>query len=236
MSETIHAQSEGIAETPEAVSKEVPYDPGGNETAKRLRDIKDELIHLRQQDYRSAVRKGELLTEAKALFGKHGKWLPWLEVVGISPYLAQRFMKVFRVFGNRTPEFDLSYSQALTLTLLHEDDIDGFLKEEHNVGSGERKLVKNMTKRELDKVVHDYLAAIGKSTSKPRPSSVKAAGSASEEGFDKRLEAAKAAVESLISLASNETDEDTRKLQALELRDLCQLIIDHVPGADPEAE
>lgn len=236
MSETVYAQSEGIEETPEAVSKAAPDDSGGGEDAKRLHIIKDELIQLRRQDYSSALKKGQLLTEAKALFGQHGKWLPWLEQVGISQYMAQRFMKVFRVFGNRTLGFDLTYSKALVLTLLPEEDIDGFLQAEHDVGNGERKLVQDMTKRELDKAVHDYLAAKGTSSSESKSSTTEVAETGSAGGFEQHLEAARAAVNSLLSLAISEKDEVARQRQETELRELCKQIIEQIPAADPVLE
>ena len=62
------------------------------------------------------MKCGDLLIEAKAKFGQHGQWLPWLEreCGGISDRTARRYMQLAR--GRAEIESKLATVADLTLT------------------------------------------------------------------------------------------------------------------------
>ena len=104
----------------------------------------------------SAVEIGRRLQEAKAML-KHGEWGKWLEEsVSYTSRTASSLMKIYEEYGpkfpegsdgsNRKPVSDLTYTQALLLVGLPEEEREEFIA--HNdVGS--------MTNQELQQALKD---------------------------------------------------------------------------------
>lgn len=103
-----------------------------------------------------AVEIGRRLKEAKGLV-KHGEWAKWLqESVSYSQKTAGRLMKLYEEYGasfpeglggsNWTPVSNLTYTQALLLLGLPEEEREEFLV---------RQDVAGMTKQELQRALKD---------------------------------------------------------------------------------
>ncbi len=104
----------------------------------------------------SAVEIGRRLKEAKSLL-KHGEWGKWLEEsVGYSQSTANRLMKLYEEYGtsfldgqgmsNCAPVRNLTYTQALLLLGLPEEEREEFLAQND---------VPGMTKQELQQALKD---------------------------------------------------------------------------------
>lgn len=103
-----------------------------------------------------AIELGRRLNEAKELL-PHGEWGDWLKnEVNFSERTAQNLMKIFREYGSDQVNFfgeakaqalaDLSYTKALQLLAIPEDDREDFVKEND---------VENLSTRELDKLIKE---------------------------------------------------------------------------------
>ena len=104
----------------------------------------------------SAIEIGRRLQEAKALV-KHGEWGKWLEeTVSYSRRTAERLIKLYEEYGpifpdgsarsNATPVSHLTYTEALLLLGLPEEEREEFIAQ-NDVGS--------MTKQELQHALKD---------------------------------------------------------------------------------
>lgn len=92
----------------------------------------------------AAIEIGKRLTEAKGLVA-HGEWRGWLEKnVEYSERSAQTFMQLAHEYGSGHAVASLSYSKAVALLPLSQEDRDG-LMESHDV--------ENMSSRELQQLV-----------------------------------------------------------------------------------
>jgi hypothetical protein len=80
-----------------------------------------------KESVRHAMTAGELLIEAKAQFGRHGRWLPWLkDHCTISERTAQLYMRVAKSRTEiedqmRNGVADLSLNGAAALLMLSSD-------------------------------------------------------------------------------------------------------------------
>lgn len=103
-----------------------------------------------------AIELGRRLNEAKELL-PHGEWGDWLKnEVNFSERTAQNLMKIFREYGSDQVNFfgeaktqalaDLSYTKALRLLAIPEDEREDFIKEND---------VENLSTRELDKLIKE---------------------------------------------------------------------------------
>lgn len=106
-----------------------------------IKDITEEIIYIRTSAQNMALMYaceiGRRLTEAKSLLG-HGEWMPWLEEkVQFSQSSANRFMRLYREYGERVSELfsnsstlaNLSVSNALSLLALPENERESFVEE-----------------------------------------------------------------------------------------------------------
>ena len=103
----------------------------------------------------NAVEVGRRLKEAKEML-QHGEWLKWLEEsVSYTERTAQRFLLVFDAYGDKQPGAlnagtqtqrlpNMSYSQALILLGVPEEEREQFISEMD---------IENMSVRELQKAV-----------------------------------------------------------------------------------
>lgn len=106
-----------------------------------IKDITEEIIYIRTSAQNMALMYaceiGRRLTEAKSLLS-HGEWMPWLEEkVQFSQSSANRFMRLYREYGERVSELfsnsstlaNLSVSNALSLLALPENERESFVEE-----------------------------------------------------------------------------------------------------------
>ena len=109
-----------------------------------------------------AIEIGGYLTEAKALL-PHGEWGNWLkDKVNYSQSTAINFMKLYEEYGNRQESLfssnsqavmNLSYTKALRLLAIPEDEREQFVEENN---------VEEMSTRELEKALKDRDEAIAR--------------------------------------------------------------------------
>lgn len=192
--------------------------------------IKKDILHCQENYAQSYLEIGKLLIEAKNVFGKHGDWMHWLqENVEISITKAQRLMRVAETFSNKAPVPFLDYSKTYILTALPERDIEAFVKNAHNVGGNRPKFVKDMTKKELESVVRNYLKSrrINSATALSTTDSKDNTGNETEQSspeidFATRMESIKNYIEELVELIEEQTDDlGIHDALVAELRDLC---------------
>ena len=158
-------------------------------TQRGIKDITEEIIYIRNAAQNMALlyacEIGRRLVEAKALLN-HGEWMPWLEEkVLFSQASANRFMRLYREYGDKISELNansstminLSVTNALSLLALPENERESFA-EEHNA-----ELLSNT---ELEKLI------------KERDEAIKRA---------EEAETAKAEVEALVEETERERDE-----------------------------
>ena len=127
--------------------------------AAEINDIKNK---TRNMVMYNSIEIGRRLTEAKTMV-EHGGWGKWLEEkVDYSPRTAQNLMKIFEQYGSsqlslldnniKTQAFaDLSYTQALALLDLPEEEREVFVEENN---------VQEMSTRELQQAVKEKQEAL----------------------------------------------------------------------------
>lgn len=113
--------------------------------------------HAEKTFFICAVEIGRRLIEAKDLL-PHGEWAEWLSnEVAFSQSTANKYMQLFNKFGSaqlsifgaelKSETFtNLSYSQALKLLAVPDDEVEEFVKKND---------VENMSARELDKLIKE---------------------------------------------------------------------------------
>lgn len=167
-------------------------------TQRGIKDITEEIIYIRNAAQNMALlyacEIGRRLVEAKALLN-HGEWMPWLEEkVLFSQASANRFMRLYREYGDKISELgansstliNLSVTNALSLLALPEEERESFA-EEHNAEA--------LSNTELEKLI------------KERDEAIKRA---------EEAETAKAEVEALMEETERERDEAEEKLNEVE--------------------
>lgn len=98
---------------------------------------------------------GKRLLEAKAQMS-HGDWLPWLNnKVGFSEKSAQNLMRIAKEYTNPQLVSDLGKSKSLLLLALESEEREEFVSTPHVVASGEEKMAKDMTVKELEKALQE---------------------------------------------------------------------------------
>ena len=132
-------------------------------TQRGIKDITEEIIYIRNAAQNMALlyacEIGRRLVEAKALLN-HGEWMPWLEEkVLFSQASANRFMRLYREYGDKISELgansstliNLSVTNALSLLALPEEERESFA-EEHNAEA--------LSNTELEKLIKERDEAI----------------------------------------------------------------------------
>lgn len=120
-------------------------------------EIKTIVVQTQKMMLDSAVEIGRRLTEAKELVG-HGEWGDWLkEKVDFSKSTANNCMRIFEEYGdkqitlfgavsNRQTFGNLSYSKALALLAVPEDEREEFVKDNE---------IEDMSTRELERKIKE---------------------------------------------------------------------------------
>lgn len=132
----------------------------------RIEVITNRIIHKTQQAQRIAleyaIEIGGYLTEAKSLL-PHGEWGSWLkERVNYSQSTAINFMKLYEEYGNRQESLfasnsqsimNLSYTKALKLLAIPEDEREQFVEENN---------VEDISSREVERLIKERNDALAK--------------------------------------------------------------------------
>ena len=122
--------------------------------------ITDEIISLKAQANNMmlmyAIEVGRRLVEAKAML-QHGEWGAWLkDKVEFSQSSANRFMSIYKEYGllpNSSALTNLSFTNALKLLAVPEDEREEFV---------ENNDIENMSSRELEKAIKERDEALAK--------------------------------------------------------------------------
>lgn len=144
-----------------ATSDGSPALEGDNENSweNRLNTLKQRIEELQERFEQPYLEVGRVLIQARDVYRGHGDWIKWLKKnVPFSVRHAQRLIRVAEIFDDATlvSRMGLTSSKAYVLTRIGKKDTDHFCNSFFSVGN-QRKLVKNMTKRELELVVSSFL-------------------------------------------------------------------------------
>lgn len=106
------------------------------------------------------LKIGKDLQKAKKLLPRPGEWLNWVKSsVPFSARKAQRLMRVAAWFGDAPLGSYLDFSKAYALTRLPKENLNDFFKKQ-GAGNDDKtplSVIQNMSKRDLEKAVRDYL-------------------------------------------------------------------------------
>lgn len=198
--------------------------------------IRDQILHQQDCTAQSFLEIGRLLLEAKSFLGKHGEWINWLtESVDMSLTKAQRLMKVARYFGeNEAPVLHLEFSKAYILTRVPSNELENFLQNFCRI-DGKMKQVKDMSKRELESVVRNYMKSRRRKTAAANSKKKQKPASTLEDDIYDQFEAVKARIDEILAfVGESQNDETARSLLIMELHDLCRNILQELSDEDLE--
>lgn len=125
----------------------------------QLNMLKKEIEELQENYDQSYLEIGKVLIKARDIYKGHGNWLQWLkDNVPFTVRHAQRLIRAAEMFADTdlVSKLGLTSSKAYVLSRVGKDDIEHF---SHTLFplEGERKFVRQMTKRELELVVKRFL-------------------------------------------------------------------------------
>lgn len=127
-------------------------------TASEIEKITEEILKYKQQTAQNIIEIGKRLTKVKESL-KHGDFTKWLEEkVDYTPKTAQKFMKIYKVFGKtKAPSF-LSSEKLYLLTNLPEKDREDFINSNDVEKISVRELqekIKVIKKSKIEKTVEE---------------------------------------------------------------------------------
>ncbi len=127
----------------------------------RLNTFKQRIEELQEKYDESYLEIGRVLIQARDLYKGHGDWIKWLkENVPFSVRHAQRLIRVAEMLKEDdttlVSRLGLTSSKAYIFTRVSKNDLGHFLDAYFPVGD-KKKLVKDMTKQELELVVTTFL-------------------------------------------------------------------------------
>lgn len=186
-----------------------------------LKVIAKEIIKYRSQIEQNAVKIGGLLCEAKLILVKHGEWVEWLnENFNLSHRTANRFMRIYEGFANSPAlaNIGLARTKADVLLRLPDEDRESFMKENN---------VEELSTRELENRVREYLGIESKEPKKPKKSSQSAENSAPVT-VDERIDFLNDSINGLL-----EYIEESESKEAYDrLLQLCRETIERITNAE----
>lgn len=126
--------------------------------ARSIEVITSEIQFYKANASECILQIGKRLLEAKAQL-PHGDWLPWLkEKAAFSDRTAQNFMRIAKEYTNPQLVADLGTSKAILLMALEGEEREAFVAAPHVTGSGEEKMVKDMSSEELKAALQELEA------------------------------------------------------------------------------
>lgn len=225
-------------------TKHQPGDGGkdSSQVKAKLSEISKRLSQLQEQNERSYLEQGQLLLDAKSLFGKHGEWLNWLK--NNSPFSvrhAQRLMRVAEWAGKTPPESFLDFSKAYALTRIPKARMSDFLTQIKTAKTDEDPLqaIQAMGKRELEMAIRAYLLSQNSILRTRKEKKVEVNSSVQSSGDNAldtlcHLETTMAnLVESVIN---QKVGDETYDTLISEIRRLCEDTLGKLPSEDVELE
>lgn len=112
----------------------------------QIEKITAEILQLKNQTAKNIILIGGKLAKVKQSL-KHGNFLSYLETkVDFSERTAQRFIKVYKEFGNATTLSDVEPSKLISLTKVPKKDREKFIQDND---------IKNMSCREIEQAIKD---------------------------------------------------------------------------------
>ena len=223
-----------------------------NETGGITEQPNIEIITAEIQSYKNQAGEaiyeiGKRLIQVKKQLG-YGLWLEWLhDSVDIPERMAQRYIKVAQKYSNPKPVSDLGFTKAYILASLPESERKDFIESIHDV-DGKSRTIFDMSKRELEKALHDRKPQNTKigSTNKsdmnnfpPIHKSSAAANKESEESigikydFDTDFEYVQTCVNGILeNIGSTDDSDDTINKYYDALSALCNRVLKNIPVID----
>lgn len=188
-------------------------------------EIKDICAQAQRMMLIYAVEIGRRLVEAKEIL-PHGEWGEWLKnEVQFSQSTANKHMQIFKKFGstqvslfgaelNSETFTNLSYSQALKLLAVPDEEVEEFVKENN---------VSELSTRELDKLIKERDAAVAAAEQAADMEERMNAALARAEESDKEREKAELSVKGLeTSISELNTKLDKAKADVKKYKDLAK--------------
>lgn len=199
----------------------------------RLGTLKQSIERLQEDYEQSYLEIGRLLIQAKDTYKGHGSWIKWLtENAPFSVRHAQRLIRVAEMFdgddATLVSRLGLTSSKAYILTRIGKNDVSHFLNSIFLV-EGKGKLVKDMSRRELELEVtaflRDKMASTNQEVAAPNQGRKTAKGSV-EENLENLKKALSNTIASIMSSDSGSRDSWTSVLE-----ELCRTGLDELTQA-----
>ena len=174
-----------------------------------LDEIKDKIISLQNDVEKSYLEIGRLLLKAKEINGKHGEWLGWVQ-------------------ENEAPVQGLTFTQAYLLCKMSQQQLAEF----GDFINGLDK-VKDMTKRELEAKIREFLKWKNGKSSTAQVSQQAEPQTSTKDGLSERFDRIRNDVSELASIINGTSGlYDTF---ASELCEVCQTILQQLLPEDVES-
>lgn len=209
-----------------------------------LATIEREICDYKRKGEDAYLEIGRLLLQAKPIVGPYGMWLKWLQNnVDVSVCKAQRLMKVaaWMEKENAAPVPHLTFTQAYVLTKLSREKMNNFLEwlKAEDASSEPFNGIHNMSKRELEKAIREYLSS---STTVPHTQKEQKheASSPVTSPEDSALDTLCHLEDTMSGLMKNimnrQVDDETYDTLISEIRRLCEDTLGKLPTEDVELE
>lgn len=194
-----------------------------------LDEITAKIASLQDDIEKSFLEVGRLFLKAKKLFGKHGGWSGWLQAnVNFSICKVERLMRVARwIDENEAPVSGLTFTQAYLLCKLSKQQLAEF----GDIISGLDK-VKNMTKRELEAEIRNFLRSKNGEPSTDQVSQQAETQSSTKDDLSDRFDRIRSEVSELSSIICGTSG--LYETFANELCEVCQTILQQLLPEDVE--
>lgn len=198
----------------------------------QLNTFKQKIEELQENYDRSYLEIGRVLIQARDIYKGHGNWVRWLkENIPFSVRHSQRLIRVAEMFDDDdatlVSHLGLTSSKAYVLAKVSKNDISHFLTTLFLVGN-KRKLVKDMTKRELEFVVTNFLK--GKLSATDHEEVTNQGEETPRDSVEVNLEKLREALSRVI-ISIEDSNSDTRESWIFELEEMCKAGLDQLTSA-----
>lgn len=201
----------------------------------QMDDYKCEIERLDGGSDDAALAMGDVLILAREVYKGHGNWIRWMEDnLPFSVRQAQRRIKAAKFRTANTTlvsHLGLSATHLYLLARLDSRDVKSFLDVPHTVEKGgdvRKKMVQDMSKKELEFAVRNYLSSKLKSSNKQKTFSLNDTNQdvrIDGDSFESNFEVLKQAMGNAIA-SVKASDEDSREHLINILEDFCRVSMD----------